>query len=99
MKTISTSLKYSGLLAVVPAFVAALAIPAAAQAQSAKGAGELKVVSVESNDKDGDKSGGDVHKFEIRVEDGKLSVKRDGKEVPASEIKNADGRITIVDGS
>ena len=100
MKTLSQFRTRAALFTALPGLIAALAMPAMATAQTPKGSGELRVVAVESNEKDGgkdgDKSGG-VHKFEIRIEDGKVSVKRDGKEVPDSEVRNENGRITIVD--
>lgn len=34
---------------------------------------------------------------EIRIEDGKMTVKCDGKEVPDSRIKHADGQVIILD--
>ena len=58
--------------------------------------GKLSVVSrenVEGDDDDGIKG----EAIEVRVEDGKITVKRNGKEVPADHIKRGeDGSITII---
>ncbi|MCI0677386.1 MAG: PDZ domain-containing protein [Phycisphaerales bacterium] len=73
---------------------AVLAGLTAAGSQAAK-PGELKIVVVEeiNDDRDG-VSGGTI---EVRIEDGKVSAKRNGKEIPLDQIHLKDGKITIVD--
>lgn len=66
--------------------------PQSAMAQSPKGT--LKVIAAVAND---GKAGDEKHALEIRVEDGKISVMRDGKEIPADQIRQEDGRIVILD--
>jgi len=77
----------------ISAAAAFLAFPLSASAQTPKG--KLKVVAAaEAND---GKAGGERHSLEIRVEDGKISVTRDGQEIPADQIRQEDGRIVILD--
>jgi hypothetical protein len=42
-------------------------------------------------------TGDDNHVIEIRIEDGDITIKRDGKEVPEARIKREDGRVIILD--
>lgn len=56
--------------------------------------GKLTVVSTESVNGDDDK----VHSIQLKVENGKITVKRNGKEVPADRIRTEDdGRVIILD--
>ena len=42
-------------------------------------------------------TGDQDHRMEIRVENGEISVKLNGKEIPQARIRTKDGRITIID--
>lgn len=59
-----------------------------------KSEGKLTVVG--SEDLDGAVAGG-AHSVEVRIVDGDVTVKRDGKEVPKDRIKKENGRIIILD--
>jgi hypothetical protein len=73
----------------------ALAQTASVAAGGAKAAtvygGNTSVVMTSDDDD------GDSHTIQIRVNNGKLTVVRDGKEVPASQIKQDDGQIVVTD--
>jgi hypothetical protein len=71
---------------------AGMGLAASAQVQTEAKSG-MRVVSVESADGDTAEN----HTYEIRIENGKVTVRKDGKEVPDSEIRNQDGRVTITD--
>jgi hypothetical protein len=57
---------------------------------------EGKLTVVDSEDLDGAVAGG-AHSVEVRIVDGDVTVKRDGKEVPKDRIKKEGGRIIILD--
>lgn len=93
MKFISTSPKTAAFMAAIPGLTLFMAA-SSAFAQTAKSGSGMHVISVESATDD---QASDKHTYEIRIENGKVTVKRDGKDVPDSEIRNEDGRISIVD--
>lgn len=83
------------LLAATPAFAqSARQGDAKARARSSSGG---KMTVVESESLDGDNQS---HTIEVRVENGEVTVKRNGKEVPQDQIRREDdGRIIILDAN
>jgi hypothetical protein len=106
MKNSITSTTPRGLA--IPAAVALLiaATPAFAQSTSRmltttttnQSPNTLTVVSSESLDGAGDDDASvKSETFEIRVEDGKVSVRQNGKDIPDARIVRKDGRVIILD--
>src|SRR5688572_26542020 len=80
-----------GALAVLISGSAAIAQTQKAQDRQEK----LKIVEAEALE--GRKIHADSQMFEIRVENGDVTVKHNGKVVPKDKIKQEDGRVIILD--
>jgi hypothetical protein len=100
MNTINT---FKNLLALMPVAGMALAAssPAAFAQQgtsSASSSGKLSIVASESIDSDDANGDGNVkaESFEIRIEDGKVSVRHNGKDVPDAQVVQKDGHVVIL---
>jgi hypothetical protein len=74
------------------AALAALALRV--NAQSANGTQRLQVIEVDDLDLEG---WANSRTLEVRIDNGEVSVKRNGKEVPKDQIRKEKGRIVILD--
>lgn len=91
LSTITTAM----LLAAAPSFAQQPKADAKAKAKAdGQSDGKMTVVSRENLDS-GDE--GQVSAIEIRVDNGQVTARVNGKDVPADRIKQVDGRIIIVD--
>lgn len=84
--TLTTRVRLSVLAASVVALTAS--VPAFAHQAPAKSQTRSVVTTVDGDDK---------NVIEVRIEDGKVTVKRNGEEIPEARIRREGGRVIILD--